>query len=257
MHNTPDLNSILRTLSTFSKQPQSPLAEDHDSYEPPEALLPSSSYASASASASTSRTHQGHAGPQKPTTTPNTHTNTTSTDPATITTWPPALKQVMRAVSQNEEMQRRIRFLIQRQHDHEKQWWAGREALVAKQRARAEKKKELDAVLLSVGAPIDTKQVSTAEEDRAEVKNYDAKVYKASTQMAHAMQTELRSLNVPFFCLRSDLIDPIADGAAAEAKTGGGGSFTLNPALSGRLPRDEVLGFQRRMLDLLQDLCKE
>jgi hypothetical protein len=53
----------------------------------------------------------------------------------------------MRAMSQNEDLQRRIRRLIQRQHDHERQWWQGREALCAKQRARGEKKKELDAVL--------------------------------------------------------------------------------------------------------------
>lgn len=53
----------------------------------------------------------------------------------------------MRTVGQNESIQQRIRFLIQRQHDHEKQWWRGRVALVEKQKARAEKKKELDEVL--------------------------------------------------------------------------------------------------------------
>ena len=62
-------------------------------------------------------------------------------------TWPAALRYVMRTVSQNEEVQRKIRRLIQSQHDHEKQWWQGRETLVKKQEARVEKKKELDVVL--------------------------------------------------------------------------------------------------------------
>jgi hypothetical protein len=89
----------------------------------------------------------------------------------------------MRTVAQNEDIQRRIRFLIQRQHDHEKQWWKGREVLLQKQKSRKEKKRELDEVLYvfttalvspviglflliltmirrSVGAPTDEKEVS-------------------------------------------------------------------------------------------------
>jgi Mn-containing catalase len=53
----------------------------------------------------------------------------------------------MRTVAANEHIQQRIRFLMQRQHDHERQWWKGREALVQKQKSRTEKKKELDEVL--------------------------------------------------------------------------------------------------------------
>lgn len=81
----------------------------------------------------------------------NAHPGTKQTgdmvDSSTITTWPAALRYVMRTVAQNEDMQRRIRRLIQSQHDHEKQWWQGRETLVKKHRTRVEKKKELDAVL--------------------------------------------------------------------------------------------------------------
>lgn len=59
----------------------------------------------------------------------------------------------MRTVGQNEEIQQRIRFLIQRQHDHEKQWWKGREALLQKQTSRKEKKRELDQVLYVIQLP--------------------------------------------------------------------------------------------------------
>ena len=77
---------------------------------------------------------------KKPSTTP-------AIDPSTITTWPAALRYVMRTVGQNEEIQLRIRGLIQSQHNHERQWWKGREALLERQKARGDKKKELDAVL--------------------------------------------------------------------------------------------------------------
>lgn len=53
----------------------------------------------------------------------------------------------MRTVGQNEETQLRIRGLIHSQHNHERQWWKGREALLERQQARGDKKKELDAVL--------------------------------------------------------------------------------------------------------------
>lgn len=72
---------------------------------------------------------------------------TNTPDASTIVTWPAALKHVMRTVSQNEALQSKIRRLIRSQHDHEKQWWKGREALIAKQKARVEKKKKLDEVL--------------------------------------------------------------------------------------------------------------
>ncbi|KAL4893383.1 hypothetical protein BDV59DRAFT_178124 [Aspergillus ambiguus] len=205
-----DLSSVLRTLSAFSNQQpqQSPPVNPDDDYEPPDAF-PSSAH---------------HA--PRPSSTP-----TPLKDPSAITSWPPALQHVMRAMSQNDDLQRRIRRLIQRQHDHERQWWQGREALRAKQTARVQKKKELDEVLRSVGAPVDANQVSTAEDDQAELQHYDAKVYRASRHMADAMTAELRALQIPFFALRPD--------SAARA--------ALSP--------EELAALQRRMLELLQDLC--
>ena len=68
-------------------------------------------------------------------------------DPATITTWPPALRHVTKLVSQNDAVLGRIRKLINVQHQHEKQWWDGRNALLQKQKARIEDRKKLDEVM--------------------------------------------------------------------------------------------------------------
>ncbi|PWY69579.1 hypothetical protein BO70DRAFT_365853 [Aspergillus heteromorphus CBS 117.55] len=164
-YNAADLTSVLRTLSALSNpqpsqpqppppppQPQPPKQQPHtpqtleseedDSYEPSETLphIPTATppHPQPPAPVPTIPT-----GPQ-PGAPPN---GKPTEDPSTITAWPGALRYVMRTVAQNEDIQRRIRWLIQRQHDHEKQWWQGREALLRKQQARTEKKKELDAVL--------------------------------------------------------------------------------------------------------------
>ena len=68
-------------------------------------------------------------------------------DPTTITTWPPALRHVTKLVSQNEAVLNGIRKLIATQHQHERQWWDGRNALLQKQKDRVEGRKKLDEVL--------------------------------------------------------------------------------------------------------------
>ena len=155
-YNSSDLTSILNTLSALSKPasvpeapspsiqqlynpPFQPSHDDDDTYEPPD--IPPSP-------ATLTSKPQPHLYPQQPhPPKPAPTESTPSTDPSTVTTWPSALRHVMRTVSQNEVLQRRIRRLMQSQHDHEKQWWQGREALCKKQKARGGKKKELDEVL--------------------------------------------------------------------------------------------------------------
>lgn len=149
-YNSSDLTSILNTLSALSNPAQNPSIpnnntqsyiqepshDDDDAYEPPDtvpvAIPPSKPQP----------TQQPRPQPQHPQ-----PTTDTIPDPSTIITWPSALRHVMRTVAQNEALQRRIRRLMQSQHDHEKQWWQGREALCRKQMARGEKKRELDEVL--------------------------------------------------------------------------------------------------------------
>lgn len=53
----------------------------------------------------------------------------------------------MRTVALHESTQRRIRRLIRNQHEHEKHWWEGREALVRKLGSRDVRRGELVRVL--------------------------------------------------------------------------------------------------------------
>ncbi|KAH8432590.1 uncharacterized protein LDX57_010221 [Aspergillus melleus] len=151
-YNAADLTSVLRTLSALStpalppQDPPHPIHPDHDAYEPTDALPPAPVPAPTPSESSTKRSGPDPTSqPSRPRATGN--PAATLGDTSSITTWPAALRHVMRAVSQSEDLLQRIRWLIQRQHDHEKQWWQGREALLKKQRARVDKKKELDDVL--------------------------------------------------------------------------------------------------------------
>lgn len=131
-YNSSDLNSVLQTLSSLASLNSSQNASISRGEAPP---MP--------------QRQQKEVGPvERPySNPPRSSTWTPTTDPATITTWPAALRYVMRAVGQSEETQLRIRGLIRSQHSHERQWWKARETLLEKQQARGEKKKELDAVL--------------------------------------------------------------------------------------------------------------
>ncbi|KAL2012748.1 hypothetical protein VTN00DRAFT_273 [Thermoascus crustaceus] len=277
----PDLTTVLKTLSafappasnqtsrnstfshgqsSFTNQSDGP-KDDDDDYEPSDVIPPSQPYqyqyqapqrtAGGPPTSSQSQTPDPrHAAKPTPTPTPTSST----VDPSTITAWPAALKYVMKTVSQNEALQAKIRRLIHSQHEHERQWWRGREALLEKQKARGEKKKQLEEVLRSVGAPVDTsKEISTAEEDRAEITNYDAKVYKASVDMAKALDSELRALGIPFFALKHSLVSstspPDKTDTTEQQQKRGDTTTTVT--------REELLSLQRRMLELLQDLCKE
>ena len=80
-----------------------------------------------------------------------------------------------------------------------------------------------------------------AGDDKAELRAYDAKVYKASTQMAEALVIELKALGIPFFSTREISVHDTQKDEPREAT----------------LSRDELATLQRRMLELLQDLCRE
>jgi Protein of unknown function (DUF2458) len=82
--------------------------------------------------------------------------------------------------------------------------------------------------------------MQSAEENEKELKYYDAKVYKSSIDLAKAVDSELRGLNIPFFAVKHSLV------ASLEKDE--------NPDT---ISRDELLALQRRMLELLENLCKE
>lgn len=163
-YQTPDLAAVLRTLAAYS-QPQSqpqPQARSHQAspqlleFEPP-----------FSGDSSKDDLEEGEYNPKEPmllpterrhsqagTPRPSPSTVPTATapkmpqvDPTTITTWPAALRHVTKLVARNEAIAARIRKLIDVQHQHERQWWEGREGLIKMQAGRVEGRKKVDDVL--------------------------------------------------------------------------------------------------------------
>lgn len=78
-----------------------------------------------------------------------------------------------------------------------------------------------------------------------ELQTFDLKVYKAQMQMVREMNAKLRSLGVPFFGTRSDLVRP----ASKKLDLTKDGDEMIDEA--------DLVKLQRRMLEMLEDLCNE
>lgn len=63
--------------------------------------------------------------------------------------------------------------------------------------------------------------------------------------MAAALMSELRGLDIPFFALKQSLV--VESDRPAE----------MDGLDSGKVTKSELIELQRRMLGLLEDLCKE
>ncbi|CAI7573213.1 unnamed protein product [Penicillium crustosum] len=237
-YNASDLNSVLSTLSSLASQSQGSSNQHAPTPIHPPKII-----------SSTKPSEDPR--PQPRITRPS--NSTSASDSSTITTWPAALKHVMRTVGQNEETQARIRGVIRSQHRHEQQWFQAREALLKQQQGRPEKQRELDAVLRSIGAPVKEDDGSTEKEFAAEIATYDAKVHKAAVQMGDAIIAELRGLGIPFFTLRKELIEDNPskiEGSQPRNQTESTGT-SASP-----IAKSELVNLQQRMLELLEDLCK-
>ncbi|OOQ90849.1 hypothetical protein PEBR_02870 [Penicillium brasilianum] len=239
-YNASDLSSVLHTLSSLTA--------------PGTAIRSASSSQTGTSDPRQARRERAYTPRESAPSTQKRQLDSSAVDPSTITTWPAALRYVMRTVGQNEETQLRIRGLIRSQHNHERQWWKGREALLERQQARGDKKKELDAVLRSIGAPIDSKTTTDENSEQTELDEYDRKVYKASAQMAEALIAELRGMKIPFFGLQKSLIQDSDTPEDVLPNFNTDGSGDVPPS---KLTKLEHANLQRRMLGLLEDLCKE
>lgn len=176
-YNTPDLASILHTLSTYTPAPQPelpvvgyppqqqappPLEDGELPFEPPyepaeipyepqaitaheQPVATPLSYEPRQPQPSALPTHQLQS--QLPPPYQPTHQQPLIPSASTITSWPSALRHVTMHLAHNEEVMFRIKRLISAQHDHERQWWAQREALLKTQRGRDEERRKLDGVL--------------------------------------------------------------------------------------------------------------
>ena len=158
-YQTPDLAAVLRTLAAYS-QPQ-PFSHQVPSQLPPAAIP-------FGGDSSRDDLEEGEYDPQEPMLLPTERRQSQAVpsrssqstaapavvapkvpqvDPTTITTWPAALHYVTKLIARNEAVGARIRRLIDVQHQHERQWWEGREGLIRMQAGRVEGRKKVDDVL--------------------------------------------------------------------------------------------------------------
>lgn len=99
--------------------------------------------------------------------------------------------------------------------------------------------------------------VQTAKEIAAEIAAYDLKVHAAAVKMSDALVAELRGMGIPFFTLRKELVqDPPATGDSSNEILRRP-SQTDSAAASLPITRSELVKLQQRMLEFLEDLCKE
>jgi Protein of unknown function (DUF2458) len=91
---------------------------------------------------------------------------------------------------------------------------------------------------------------TSPEELEKELETFDMKVYKAQMQMVKEMSNKLRSLGVPFFGTRVDLVRP-----AGKESSGAGGD--VGSEEKGMIDEVELVKLQKKMLAILEDLCND
>ena len=167
-----------------------------------------------------------------------------SLDPSRITTWPAAQKYVIDNIYRSESLASKIRQIIKNQNNQERQWWEERESLIRKHRGRVEKEKQVAVMLQSIGgiATANPMVPKSGEED-VELRRCDLKIHKATTKLAAEIDRELRSLGVPFYAIKHELV------ILEERKEEG--------MQEGKLDKSELRELQRRMLQLLEELIKD
>lgn len=174
---------------------------------------------------------------------PRSRPATPTPDASTITAWPAALKHITKHIVPNEKYSAKIKHLIAEQHKHERQWWAGRESIVSKQKGRAESQQRAAELLKSLGGIAGPVLTASVEVDEAELRTYDKKVYGELVKMAAEFDRQLRSMGVPFYAIKHELV------ILEEGK--------VKLGSRGRLDKGELRELQKRMLQTLEDLFME
>jgi hypothetical protein len=103
----------------------------------------------------------------------------------------------------------------------------------------------------AVGGSTATGTSNTSPEELVkELETFDMKVYKAQMQMVREMNAKLRSLGIPFFGTRSDLIKPVGKESYTTEDSGGLGKKAM-------IDEVDLVKLQRRVLAILEDLCND
>ncbi|KAK5056064.1 hypothetical protein LTR84_012615 [Exophiala bonariae] len=162
-------------------------------------------------------------------------------DASTITTWPAALKHVTKYLVPDEKVSARIKHLITEQHKHERQWWAGREAIMARQEGRTGTSQQVAALLQSIGGKAVPVAPSDPKANAAELAAYDRKVFAGLVALASDYDRQLKNLGIPFYSIKHELV--ILEQGPEKAGN-----------LKGRIDKGELRELQKRMLQTLEDL---
>ncbi|KAI9744098.1 MAG: hypothetical protein M1818_002250 [Claussenomyces sp. TS43310] len=240
-YQVPDLDSVLRTLAALGPQDQHhgqlPAGQSWTTHG--HANLGPMNPNQIQAYAPTER----HPAPRAMNTMPQ------PVDPTAIIDWSAGLRCVMKTIAVHENVVGDIRRMIKMQHQHEEQWWNGRQALIVKQEARVDGQRKLDEVLRAVGGATFPSNTLTGPEAAAEeLKTFDMKVYKAQLQMVKEMSLKLKSLGVPFFGTRVDLVR--AKGKDEPRGYDGTGEVKK------KVDEEHLVELQRRMLTILEELSQ-
>ena len=81
------------------------------------------------------------------------------------------------------------------------------------------------------------------------MRNYDAKVHRACRDMSKSMSAELEALGIPFFGISPKLV-----AASPDVKN----PIAVDSVdVDGRLPQEKLTALKRKMVELLEDMCKD
>jgi hypothetical protein len=104
----------------------------------------------------------------------------------------------------------------------------------------------------AVGGTVETGYSnSNPEEMLKELATFDMKVHRAQMQMVTEMSSKLRSLGIPFFGTKVDLVRP-----ASKRQIHDSGASAPNVE-EGVIDEIELVNLQKKMLEILEGLCSE
>jgi hypothetical protein len=83
------------------------------------------------------------------------------------------------------------------------------------------------------------------EDAAEELRAFDVKIHRAQKQMVAEMTLRLKSLGVPFFGTKKEFIVSTSD------------DLSFDGSHDRRIDEKQLLGLQRRMIEILEDLCAE
>lgn len=251
-----DLAQLLQTLANLPKPQNTTPQPPEQAYDPSQPLIRAENVAPSHhpAQAGISYGHEQSLDPrlssrpqpssrQHPT--PQNRTSTPVIDPATITEWKHGLRCVNKLAAQNPNFVSSVQKLMKDQERNVKDWESGRQRLIDDQVLKRENEMTHRAALSLPGILDNTVPLRTPKREQEELAQYDQKVYRACRLMVESQSAQLKSLGVPFFGVKPDLVLP--DGVEeSDASTG--------QETSKKITKTQLLDLQRKMLNHLMEM---